>query len=154
MDGNIMETKKSVQISFVILLIATVISLIVGIVAAFTPELLISRSFPLYTDRPWTDFLTVNPTEGNYILIKERMMGAQWIAASLSGIFVLFAAFRKVEKWAWYCILVLTIIGWGSALIEGITFNNPPVIIIAVVGLVLVAIGIIMSASVFLTDKK
>jgi hypothetical protein len=149
-----METKKSVQISFVILLITICIALVVGIVAAFIPELLISRSFPLYTDKPWNDFLTGDQMAGNYILIKERMMGTQWLAASLGGIFVLFAAFKKVEKWSWYCILALTIIGWGSALIEGITFNNPPVIMVAVIGLVLVAIGLIMSASTFLTNKK
>jgi hypothetical protein len=45
-------------------------------------------------------------------------------------------------------------IGWGTILIESITFNNSPIIIVAVVGLVLVAIGLIMSARTFLTDKK
>jgi hypothetical protein len=149
-----METKKSVKISFVILLILTIIALILGIVAAFMPELLISRSFPLYTGKPWNDFLTGNPMMGNYILIKERMVGGQGFAACLCGLFVLFNAYRKVEKWAWYCLLVFTMIGWGTILIESITFNNSPIIIVAVVGLVLVAIGLIMSARTFLTDKK
>jgi hypothetical protein len=149
-----METKKSVQISFIILLIVTILELIIGIVVTFIPELLISRSFPLYTDKPWNDFLSGNLLAGNYILIKERMIGVQVLAVCLCGLFVIFNAFRKVEKWVWYCLLVFTVIGWGSMLIEGITFTNPPVIMVAVIGLVLVAIGLIMSARTFLTNKK
>lgn len=149
-----METNKAVKISFVILLIAIVIALIIGMVATFLPELLISRSFPLYTDKPWEDFISGNPMAGNYILIKERMMGVQIIAASIVGIFILFKAFRKKEEWTWYCMLVAIVIVFGSALIEGITFNNPPVIIISVSGLVLGATGSIISARTFLTDNK
>ena len=149
-----METKKTVQIPFVILLIAIVIALVVGIVATFMPEFLISRSFPLYTDKAWDEFITGNPLAGNYVLIKERMMGVQVLAAFIGVIFVLYAAYRKVEKWAWYCILLVTVIVFGSALIEGITFNNPPVIIISVIGLVLVATGSIISARTFLSDNK
>jgi CHASE2 domain-containing sensor protein len=149
-----METKKIVQISFLILLIVTILELIIGIVVTFMPELLISRSFPLYTDKPWNDFLTGNPMTGNYILIKERMIGVQVLATCMCGLFVILNAFRKVEKWVWYCLLVFTVIGWGSMLIEGITFNNSPVIIVSVVGLVLVTTGLIISAKTFLTDKK
>jgi hypothetical protein len=154
MEDNIMETKKTIQIPFVILLIAIVIALLVGIVATFMPELLISRSFPLYTDNSWDDFIMGNPLAGNYVLIKERMMGVQVLAASIGGIFILFTAYRKVEKWAWYCILLVTVIVFGSALIEGMTFNNPPVIIISLIGLVLVATGSIISARTFLSDNK
>jgi hypothetical protein len=82
------------------------------------------------------------------------MIGVQVLAVCLCGLFVIFNAFRKVEKWVWYCLLVFTVIGWGSMLIEGITFTNPPVIMVAVIGLVLVAIGLIMSARTFLTNKK
>jgi hypothetical protein len=149
-----METKKIVQISFLILLIVTILELIIGIVVTFMPELLISRSFPLYTDKPWNDFLTGNPMTGSYILIKERMIGVQVLAACMCGLFVILNAFRKVEKWVWYCLLVFTVIGWGSMLIEGITFNNSPVIIVSVVGLVLVTTGLIISAKTFLTNKK
>ena len=149
-----METKKTIQIPFVILLIAIVIALLVGIVATFMPELLISRSFPLYTNNSWNDFIKGNPLAGNYVLIKERMMGVQVLAASIGGIFILFTAYRKVEKWAWYCILLVTVIVFGSALIEGMTFNNPPVIIISLIGLVLVATGSIISARTFLSDNK
>jgi hypothetical protein len=149
-----METKKTVQISFIILLIVIIIALILGIVASFKPELLISRSFPLYTSKPWDDFLTSNPMIGNYILIKERVVGGLGLAACLCGLFVLFNTFRKVVKWTWYCMLVFTMIIWGTVLIESITFKNSLVIFVAVVGLVLAAIGLIISTKAFLLTRR
>jgi hypothetical protein len=149
-----METKKTVQVSFVILLIMTVIALILVVIAALMPELLISRSFPLYTGQPWNDFITGNPMIANYILIKERMIGGLGLAACLCGLFVLFNAFRKVEKWSWYCLLVFQLVAWGTVLIESIIFNNFHIIIVAIIGLLLVAIGLSISARIFLCNRK
>ena len=149
-----METKKIVQISFVILLIMTFVALIYAVITTVSPESLVSRSFPLYTGQPWNDFLTKSPTLANYMIILEREAGGLGIAVSLGGVFVLLTAFRKVEKWAWYYILVVSIIGWVNILIANILFKNSLIIVIVVIGLLLVVVGLIMSARVFLTNKK
>ena len=149
-----METKKIVQISFVILLVMTFVALIYAVITTVSPESLVSRSFPLYTGQPWNDFITQNPTLANYMIILEREAGGLGIAVSLGGVFVLLTAFRKVEKWAWYYILVVSIIGWVNLLIANIIFKNSLIIVIIVTGLLLVVIGLIMSARVFLTSKK
>lgn len=149
-----METKKIVQISFVILLVMTFVALIYAVITTVSPESLVSRSFPLYTGQPWNDFLTQNPTLANYMIILEREAGGLGIAVSLGGVFVLLTAFRKVEKWAWYYILVVSIIGWVNLLIANIIFKNSLIIVIIGIGLLLVVVGLIMSASVFLTNKK
>ena len=149
-----METKKIVQISFIILLVMTFVALIYAVITAISPESLVSRSFPLYTGQPWNDFLTQSPTLANYMIILEREAGGLGIAVSLGGVFVLLTAFRKVEKWAWYYILVVSIIGWVNLLIANIIFNNSLIIVIIVIGLLLVVVGLIMSARVFLTNKK
>jgi|APIni6443716594_1056825.scaffolds.fasta_scaffold161269_2 hypothetical protein len=149
-----METKKIVQISFVILLVMTFVALIYGVFAAVSPESFLSRSFPLYTGQPWNDFLTQSPTLANYMIILEREAGGLGIALSLGGVIVLLTAFRKVEKWAWYYILVVSIIGWVNLLIANIIFKNSLIIVIIGIGLLLVVVGLIMSARVFLTNKK
>jgi hypothetical protein len=149
-----METKKIVQISFIILLIMTFVALIYAVITTVSPESLVSRSFPLYTGQPWNDFLTKSPTLANYMIILEREAGGLGIAVSLGGVFVLLTAFRKVEKWAWYYILVVSIIGWVNILIANILFKNSLIIVIVVIGLLLVVVGLIMSARVFLTNKK
>lgn len=149
-----METKKIVQISFIILLVMTFVALIYAVITAVSPESLVSRSFPLYTGQPWNDFLTQSPTLANYMIILEREAGGLGIAVSLGGVFVLLTAFRKVKKWAWYYILVVSIIGWVNLLIANIIFKNSLIIVIIVIGLLLVVVGLIMSARVFLTNKK
>ena len=149
-----METKKIVQISFVILLVMTFVALIYAVITTVSPESLVSRSFPLYTGQSWNDFLTQSPTLANYMIILEREAGGLGIAVSLGGVLVLLTAFRKVEKWAWYYILVVSIIGWVNLLIANIIFKNSLIIVIIVTGLLLVVVGLIMSARVFLTDKK
>jgi len=149
-----MEAKKIVQISFVILLVITFVALIYGVFAAVSPESFLSRSFPLYTGQPWNDFLTQSPTLANYMIILEREAGGLGIALSLGGVIVLLTAFRKVEKWAWYYILVVSIIGWVNLLIANIIFKNSLIIVIIGIGLLLVVVGLIMSARVFLTNKK
>jgi len=44
-----METKKTVQTSLLILLIMLIIGFIYGFFTMFLPEVLVSRSYPLYT---------------------------------------------------------------------------------------------------------
>jgi len=128
--------------------------LIYGVFAAVSPESFLSRSFPLYTGQPWNDFLTQSTTLANYMIILEREAGGLGIALSLGGVIVLLTAFRKVEKWAWYYILVVSIIGWVNLLIANIIFKNSLIIVIIGIGLLLVVVGLIMSARVFLTNKK
>lgn len=149
-----METKKSIQVSFVILLIMTFIALIYAVVTTIQPALLVSRSFPLYTGEPWDEFLNASPKLAHYMLILERMAGGLGITASIGGLIVLLTTFRKVEKWAWYFILAIGVIGWGNNLVANILFKNTPIIIIIVVGLVLIAAGLIISANAFLCEKK
>jgi len=132
----------------------TFVALIYGVFAAVSPESFLSRSFPLYTGQPWNDFLTQSPTLANYMIILEREAGGLGIALSLGGVIVLLTAFRKVEKWAWYYILVVSIIGWVNLLIANIIFKNSLIIVIIGIGLLLVVVGLIMSARVFLTNKK
>jgi FtsH-binding integral membrane protein len=88
------------------------------------------------------------------MLILERMAGGLGIATSIGGLFVLLTIYRKVVKWAWYYVLVVGLIGWVNNLIANILFKNSLIIMIIVAGLVLIAIGLILPARVFLCEKK
>jgi len=90
----------------------------------------------------------------NYILIMLLFTGGQAIAISFGIFIVLFTAFRRGEKWAWYFVLVVSIIAWGNTLIGNIAYKNPVTITICVVGLLLVAIALIISAKDFLGERK
>jgi hypothetical protein len=149
-----METKKAIQISFVIFMIGLVLALIYALAAFIKPELLVSRSFPLYTNLQWDNLLNETPNVAHYTLIIERMAGGLGLATVLGGFFVLFTAFKKGEKWAWYYMLVVSLIGWGNNLLGNIIMKNTLVIIIILVGILALIAGSIVSAKAFLCEKK
>ena len=149
-----METKKAIQISYVIFMIGLVLALIYALAAFIKPELLVSRSFPLYTGLQWDNMLNESPNVAHYMLIIERMAGGLGLATVFGGFIVLFTAFRKGEKWAWYFMLVVSLIGWGNNLLANIMMNNTLVIIIIAVGILTLIAGLIVSAKAFLCEKK
>jgi len=148
-----METKKSIQISFIILLIMTILAFVYGLLAMIKPDFFVARSFQLYTEQSWNDYLGASPILANYMLILERMAGGLGVATSIGGLFVLLTVFKKVEKWSWFYIAVVSIIGWGNILVANIAFKNPATITIIIIGLVLLVIGLIIPAKDFLGKK-
>lgn len=149
-----METKKAIHISFVILMIGSVLALVYALAAFTKPELLASRSFPLYTGLKWDNLLNESPNIAKYVLILERMCGGLGLATVLAGFFVLLTAFRKGEKWAWYCMMVVSLIGWGNNLLANVMMHNTPIIVIIIVGLLILVAGLIVSAKAFLGENK
>ena len=148
-----METKKSIQISFIILLIMTILALVYGLLAVIKPDLFVASSFQLYTEQSWNDYLGASPVLANYMLILERMAGGMGFAVSIGGLFVLLTVFKKVEKWAWFYMAVGSIIGWGNTLVANIAFKNPITITIIIIGLALLIIGLIIPAKDFLGKR-
>jgi hypothetical protein len=149
-----MEAKKAIKISSVIFMIGFVLALIYALAAFIKPDLLVSRSFPLYTGLPWGDLLNESPNVAHYTLIIERMAGGLGLATVAGGFFVLFTAFRKGEKWAWYFMLVVSLIGWGNNLLGNIIMHNTLMVIIILVGILTLIAGLIISANAFLCEKK
>ncbi len=148
-----MESKKAIQISFIILLIQSVLALIYGLGAFILPEFLASRSYPQYTGESWDSLLTDSPALGNYIMILEGAAGGLGLTATIGNLFILFSGFRKGEKWAWFYILIVNIIGWGNILIANILMKNSLVLLIIASGLLLIVAALIVSAKAFLIEK-
>jgi hypothetical protein len=131
----------------------TILAFVYGFLAVIKPDLFVARSFQLYTEQSWNEYLAISPIFANYMLILERMAAGNGFAISIGGLFVLLTAFRKVEKWAWCYIAVVSIIGWGNILMANIAFNNPITITIIIIGLVLLVIGLIVPAKDFLGKR-
>jgi len=148
-----MKTNKAFQVSFILLLIALIVGFIYGILVTFFTEVLISRSFPLYTGESWADLKMANPVLANYIVIALRFAGGGALGLSFAAVLVLFNAYRKGEKWAWLVMLGSSLIVWGNTLIGNIAHNNPVTISICVVGISLTAIALIISANTFFAKK-
>ncbi len=147
------EAKKSVKISFVILLIMLILALIYAIITTFMPQVIVMRSFQGYTGQSWLEFADLDPTLAGYMLNLERMAGGLGLALSLGALMVLMTAYKKTERWAWFYILVVGVIGWVNNLIANVIFKNPVTTTIIIIGLVLIFIGLIIPAKEFLSKK-
>lgn len=147
------EVKKSVKISFVIILIMMILALVYAFMATFMPQVIVMRSFQGYTGQSFAEYAATNPTVAGYILVLERMAGGVGLALVLGGLIVLMTAFKKAEKWAWFFVLVTAFIGWVNNLIANIAFKNSMTTTIIVVGLILLAIGLIIPAKDFFCKK-
>ena len=131
----------------------TILAFIYGLLATIKPDLFVARSFQLYTEQSWNEYLAVSPILANYMLILERMAAGNGFATSIGGLFVLLTVFKKVEKWAWFYIAVVSIIGWGNILVANVAFNNPITITVIIIGLVLLILGLMISAKDFFANS-
>ena len=143
--------KKSVKISFVILLIMLILALVYALIAVLKPEVIVARSFEGFTGKPWYYDPVVGV--GGYMITLERMAGGLGLALTLGALIVLFTAYRKVEKWAWYYMLVVGVIGWVNNLIANIASKNPTTTTIIIIGLVLIIIGLLIPVKDFFCNK-
>ncbi|MCK4941245.1 hypothetical protein KAS45_04065 [candidate division WOR-3 bacterium] len=147
------EVKKSVKISFVILLIMMILALVYAFITLFMPQVIVARSFQGFTGQSFAEYAASSPTVAGYILVLERMAGGVGLALVLGGLIVLMTAFKKAEKWAWFFVLVTALIGWVNNLIANIAFKNSMTITIIVVGLILLAIGLLIPVKDFFGKK-
>ncbi len=148
-----METKRSIKVSFAILLITMIFALMYGLTGFIRPDLIVKRSFQLYTDQSFANYQAESPRLANYILLLERMATGLGLVVALGGLIVLLTSFKKSARWAWFYILVCGILGWGNTLLANAAFNNPLLITVNIIGLVLLAIGLIIPAKDFLGKK-
>lgn len=147
------QAKRSVQISFVILLIMMILAFVYALMATITPQIIVMRSFHGYVSTSWAEFTGSNPTVAGYIITLERMAGGLGLAVTLGGFLVLFTAFRKAEKWAWFYVLITGVIAWVNNLVANIAFKNAMTTWIIIIGLALLALGLIIPAKDFYCKK-
>lgn len=148
-----METKKSNQVSLVILMIMMIIALMYALTGFIKPDLLVARSFQQYTGQSYSNYSAESPELANYMLILERMAAGLGVVVALGALIVLFTAFRQGLKWAWFYILICGILGWGDTLFANVTMNNPLLIAVNIIGIVLIVIGLIIPAKDFLAKS-
>ncbi len=147
------DVKKSIKISFIILLIMTILALVYGLITLITPQIIVMRSFQGFTGMSWADFAASNQTVAGYILVLETMAGGLGLAAVIGGLIVLFAAFRKAEKWAWFYMLIVSLVAWVNNLVANITFKNAMNTWIIIIGLVLLALGLVIPVKDFFSRE-
>jgi hypothetical protein len=164
------ETKRSVKISVVILLIVSILGLAYGLNTVLAPEypwISIRGGFSNQQLRHLSPLFGIDLAGASYYTdTLERMVGGLCLALTAGALIVLFTAYRKAEKWAWYYMLGVSVIGWVNTLIlywwytipslkppiihyRGEppilhAFKNPATNPVIIVGLILTVIGLLI----------
>lgn len=86
--------------------------------------------------------------------IDQIRIGAFALATVASGFFVLFAAFRRAQKWAWYGFLVVGGIAWLNGLIVTIVIGDMMNMLLQIIGMVIFLVGLFIPIKVFFAKKE
>jgi hypothetical protein len=78
------------------------------------------------------------------LAISQRIIGVFALAATISGFFILFAGFRKAQKWAWWALLVVGGVAWFGGLIISIAIRDNTNMIFLIIGVVLCIAGVFL----------
>lgn len=79
----------------------------------------------------------------------QRNTGVFALASIASGFFVLFAAFRKAQKWSWWAFLVVGGIAWVGGLVITMAIGDNTNMLMQLVGLVILLVGLLLPIKVF-----
>lgn len=90
----------------------------------------------------------------NALMVDQIKIGAFALATVVSGFFVLFAAFRKTQKWAWYAFLFAGGIAWLNGLITAIATRDMMNILLQIIGVVIFLVGLLIPIKVFFSKKE
>ena len=148
------EKKKSIKIGTIILLVMFIIGTLYSLFTIIYAESTANSNYSLYIGKSWSEIVVSNPKLAHLYREIIRLAGGIGFAFQIAGFFVLIAAFRKGEKWAWFCILFMALIGWISVLAHDIFLKDIIFIIVDSVGLALLIIGLVIPAKAILCKQK
>ena len=86
---------------------------------------------------------------GQAFIVQSRHLGVFAVCISIALFFVLFNAFNKGAKWAWWAILLAGGIGWGYGLIVQILEADMLNTILHIIGIVILAFGLLLPVKEF-----
>ena len=139
------------KVSTVILLIMLVFGGVYSLMLIFTPKMILSSGFEAETGEQLEDIQNANYLK---VMVSEMMnMGVLGLSAVISAIFILFAAFRKAEKWAWWALLVTGVLAWGYGSIYNIITGDMLNSLLHLIGIVIFLVGLLLPVKAFFAKK-
>ena len=87
------------------------------------------------------------------LTVDQIKTGLFALATVISGFFILFAAFRKAQKWAWYAFLFVGGIAWLNGVIISIAIGDMINMIANIIGIVIFLVGLLLPIKVFFAKE-
>ncbi|MBN1223936.1 MAG: hypothetical protein JXB23_11870 [Candidatus Aminicenantes bacterium] len=133
-----------------LLAVCMIFSGVYGALLAFSPVTISSSTLEVrganYDD-------VKDTAAGQAFIVQTRHLGVFAMCLSIAMLFVLFAAFNKGVRWAWWSFLLVGGIGWGYGLIVQILEGDMLNTILHVIGIIILAFGLFLPFKVFFEKK-
>jgi hypothetical protein len=141
---KVVKMKFYEKYTWVILLAAGLLWLVVGLVAVFQPEGIFEGDAQSVTNMPWSELKASSPVAADFVIFVYGQMGLLKISWSFFVIAITLTGYRRGEKWAWYIMWSVPALLVSDALFSVIyigdvsqTLQFIPITTITLVGLLL-----------------
>ncbi len=131
-----------VKISTVILFVLLVLAAAYSIVLIVVPTMVLEGDFQAITGKSYKEFLAPEAMRVSVAHIRHMMVFDIVIIAA--ALFILFAGFRKAERWAWWAMLVVGAIAWGYGAVVNVLNGNTLDSVVHLVGLVVFLVALFL----------
>jgi hypothetical protein len=131
-----------VRVSTVILTILLALSAGYSIAVLVSPTMVLEGDSLAITGKSYQELL--QPDAVRVALVHIRHMEVFALTATMSGFFIVFAGFRRVEKWAWWALLALGIVAWGYGSVLNLAIDNTFDSVVFLIGLVVFMLALFL----------
>ena len=138
------------KVGVFLLAVGLVFSGVYGMILTVSPATLTGSTLEVHG----TSYEAAKETAaGQAFLVQTRHLGVMAMSVSIAMFFILFAAFSKGARWAWWAFLVAGSLGWVYGLIVQILEGDMVNTILHVIGIIILAFGLLLPLKVFFPKK-
>ena len=140
------------KISVILLSAMLVFAAAYSVMGIFAARLLVGSSFEAISGEA---FDSIGDEDYEKALLNtQRYLGAFALATTIAGCFILFAAFKKALKWAWWAILLVGGIVWWWGLVSNVLIGDTLNTILQCVGTGLFLLGLLLPVKNFFVESE
>ncbi len=111
-----------IKFSTIVIAVLFALSSVYSIVVLIDPTIVLEGDFRAVTGKDYREVLDSDTVRVSSLHI--RHMEVFGVTATILAFFILFAGFRKGEKWAWVALLVAGVICWGYGAVVNLVVGN------------------------------
>ena len=137
------------KVAVVILVIMLAYGGIYSLMNVFVPKVPLKDTFEASTGKTLDSITEADAHYLKALLMGQRYMGVYAFCTVISGLFILFAAFGKAKKWAWWSMLIVGGIIWLWGLIYSAAIGSTMNLIMHIIGIILLLLGVLIPIKVF-----
>ncbi len=120
---------------------------VMGLLMIIVTDIMFISDFGVYTGTTYAQYLVSDPLYAEIFILQKKVMGFMICGIGVLALFVIQMGYKKGKKWAWYALLSVGIIVWGTFIGYKIYIKYyGGSMITFVVGFVLLILGLVFPA--------